>query len=299
MNSDQSHDPGDGLEARLTALLLGELTEDEAAALRRAIEQDPALSALHERLKHALSLVREAAADPAGQTAAPPAPLKLSEDRRQKLLAHFKTVELAVPPRRRGVHWLVPMSAAAALVVMIGARILAPGAFTGRSLLASRTAASENHVRLLEGAREQWAMEHGKSPGDAPTSAELADYFKGGAVKPVAGETYDMDALGKPATTTAPREGGEKPVTITTSGTAGETTFAFALPKEPAQAPGLDSVEAQKSSPPIVATTRSKAKEIFLPGSGNPGDGEKAQLEARADKPDLNSAVNGPVDSLF
>ena len=47
---------------RVTALLLGQLTGDEAAALRREMERDPALKLLHDRLHLTIGLVREASA---------------------------------------------------------------------------------------------------------------------------------------------------------------------------------------------------------------------------------------------
>ena len=49
------------IEAKLTALLLGELPEEEAKLLRWAITQDPGLEKLHDRLKLAIGLVREVA----------------------------------------------------------------------------------------------------------------------------------------------------------------------------------------------------------------------------------------------
>ena len=47
------------MEAKLTALLLGELHADEIAALSKAMEADPELAALYERLKVTVELVRE------------------------------------------------------------------------------------------------------------------------------------------------------------------------------------------------------------------------------------------------
>ena len=61
MNSDFPKSPREELEARLTALLLGELSEEEAAALRRAIEADVQLGRLYDRLKQTIDLVRATA----------------------------------------------------------------------------------------------------------------------------------------------------------------------------------------------------------------------------------------------
>ena len=119
MNPEMPQKPEEA-EASLTALLLGELPHEEAAALHHKLAQDAELAALYERLKHTINLVRETIGTPAEQTADQPAPLKLSEDRRQKLLQHFKTVaprEFA-RPRRRSMPWLVPVGIAAGFVIL-------------------------------------------------------------------------------------------------------------------------------------------------------------------------------------
>ena len=150
MNPDLSHHSREELEAGLTALLLGELPPEQAEALRRAIEQDAALAALHQRLKLTIDLVRETARQPAEQTAVPPASLKLSEGRRQKLLAHFKTVtpKEFVPPRLvrlRGRQWRSPalLAAAAGLVGLLALAVLLRGVSVGR-----RAPAAGNPVKL-------------------------------------------------------------------------------------------------------------------------------------------------------
>ena len=123
MNPDSPTDP---IESSLTALLLGELPHEQAAALHQKLAQDPELAKLYERLKLTINLVRETITSPAAQTAGQPAPLKLSDQRRQKLLQHFKTVapkEFA-PPRWRPVRWLIPVGIAAALVVILGGLLL-------------------------------------------------------------------------------------------------------------------------------------------------------------------------------
>jgi Mg-chelatase subunit ChlD len=126
MDSERSYH--EDIEARLTALLLGELPAEEAVALQEAIAQDPDLAKLYERLKETIALVRETEHSPATQTAAEPAPLTLSEDRRQKLLAHFKTVapkEFGRQPRRRSIS-LVELGVAAALVGLVSLGVLLP-----------------------------------------------------------------------------------------------------------------------------------------------------------------------------
>jgi Mg-chelatase subunit ChlD len=126
MNPEMPLKPQDESEAQLTALLLGELPHDQAAALHQKLAEDAELAKLYERLKQTINLVRETLATPAAQTAGQPTPLKLSDQRRQKLLQHFKTIapKEFVPPRRRGMPWLVPVGIAAAFVVILGGLLL-------------------------------------------------------------------------------------------------------------------------------------------------------------------------------
>ena len=101
MNSEMPKTPRQELEATLTALLLGELPTEKAAALRELIAKDPELAPLYERLKQTIGLVRETAV-PAEQ-GTQSAPLKLSTKRREQLLQHFKTIapkEFAKPKSR-------------------------------------------------------------------------------------------------------------------------------------------------------------------------------------------------------
>src|SRR2546425_988623 len=91
MTPDSSHTPREEQEMRLTALLLDELPAEEAAALRASMEQDPELRQLHERLKQTIGLVREAAGSVEGDKLGQIPELRLSADRREKLLPMFKT----------------------------------------------------------------------------------------------------------------------------------------------------------------------------------------------------------------
>src|SRR5438046_2782600 len=120
MNTEFPTTPREELEAKLTALLLGELPADEAFALGRAIEQDADLAMLYARLKATIGLVQEATVAAAAQSA-PASDLKLSSERREKLLAQLKTVkpkEFAELEQHR-TTWAVPM-AAAAIVMLLG-----------------------------------------------------------------------------------------------------------------------------------------------------------------------------------
>lgn len=117
------------IEAKLTALLLGELPAEEAQLLRWAISQDAALAQLHERLKLTVGFVREVAAHPADATPAQTTPLKLSGEKREKLLAHFKTVRPIIflpplPPKRRQFISLLEIAAVLTIVAVLAAMLL-------------------------------------------------------------------------------------------------------------------------------------------------------------------------------
>lgn len=127
--------PGDELEARVTALLLGELPPDQAAALRQSMAQDPALAALHARLAQTIDLVREAALQGATQVDPPPIPPRLSASRRERLLRAFRAVP-ALEPQRREIPWFIPMSLAALLVAMISSVVLWSGMSARRQQMA-------------------------------------------------------------------------------------------------------------------------------------------------------------------
>src|SRR5207244_4466118 len=90
--------------------------------------KDAELKKLHDRLKVAISLVQESSKSFAGETPALPgreASLKLSEQRREKLLAHFKTVAPAQlsQKRQRRFHWL-EMAAVLAIVAILAGLLL-------------------------------------------------------------------------------------------------------------------------------------------------------------------------------
>jgi len=307
MNPDNSQSPRQELEARLTALLLGELSDEEAASLRRIIEQDADLTRLYERLKQTIALAREATTNPTEQTAAQPAPLRLSGERRQKLLAHFKTVAPRefVQTRRRGVPWFVPMSAAAVMVAMIGATLLAPQSVSRRE-------------RLSAG----------------------SDYLKRGQVKSGAGDDYSyaIDAAGQPATVTPPvtivtsselrafyDADGEKNVPATPIPTTKEklavAKFRVGAKGGPSQAeawqdrlakePGVTALTDSQSVEEGRSVAATRRREIVLPwgaepaGSANQGGGLAGGGGSGGRAPDQglfevarSHAVNGSFDGL-
>ena len=126
MNPQPPFPPHDDLEARITALLLGELPETEAAALRREIAASTALQKLHDELARTIGLVREARGAADEKTGPTAEPLTLSSDKRDRLLAAFKTVPLPVAGKKRRlvVPWREAASVAAMLAVLAGVTTL-------------------------------------------------------------------------------------------------------------------------------------------------------------------------------
>ncbi len=62
-----------------------------------------------------------------------------------------------------------------------------------------------NNLRILEGGKDQWALEMKKGTGDLPPVSELKTYLKGDAMPtPVVGETYNINVVGTAATATTP-----------------------------------------------------------------------------------------------
>ena len=129
MNPETPKPNREEIEVRLTALLLGELPPSEAELLRWNIAQDTQLAQLHDRLKNAMNLVREVASHPEEPAAKPGAPLRLSDERRQKLLAHFKTVTPSEftqgqdKPGRK-TSWLLPLAAVLMVSAVLAAMLL-------------------------------------------------------------------------------------------------------------------------------------------------------------------------------
>ena len=169
MNPEMPQKPQDESEARLTALLLGELPHEQAAALHQKLAQDAELAKLYERLKHTINLVRESLATPAAQTSDQPTPLKLSADRREKLLQHFKTVAPIefIPIRRRAMPWLVPVGIAAALVVIAGS--LAMPRFANRTKSMGAWGWGDTHAA----SDEQYAKLRSLAPARGGRSEDL------------------------------------------------------------------------------------------------------------------------------
>jgi len=112
--------PREQLETQITAMLLGELSPEEALRVKQAVDSDPELSELRDRLKTAIELVNKTLHQRTEQTGQLSAN-RLSEKRRQQLLAHFKLTPAITPnpARKWRVPWFIPMAAAALLIGLV------------------------------------------------------------------------------------------------------------------------------------------------------------------------------------
>jgi secreted protein with Ig-like and vWFA domain len=134
MNPDQPS--REQIEARLTALLLGELPAAEAELLRWTISRDPELQKQHDQLKVTMGFVREAMKNPTGAPLNKETPLKMAQERRQTLLTHFKTARpqsahkpesfwlkrIDILPRK--VSPLIPALVVIAIIALLAAALL-------------------------------------------------------------------------------------------------------------------------------------------------------------------------------
>ncbi|MGA2248006.1 MAG: von Willebrand factor type A domain-containing protein [Verrucomicrobiota bacterium] len=170
MNPDQPS--REQIETRITALLLGELPADEAALLRYTMAQDPALQRLHDELQSTLVLVREAARNPEEPTIEKAAPLELSAERRQKLLAHFKTPRPKADPPQP-LFWLKPINVSPLIKMLAAAAILAVLAVMLLPALSTAKRKSQR-VDILGAGRREEMVARLQEMENTPAKANIA-----------------------------------------------------------------------------------------------------------------------------
>lgn len=107
------------LEAQVTALLLGELSPEEAARVRSAIEREPELAEVHDRLEATIQLVSEAIKAPESSLNGPE-PLVLRAEKRAALLDSLRTTPIPPRPARARDHWNLSLAIAALFVILLG-----------------------------------------------------------------------------------------------------------------------------------------------------------------------------------
>jgi Mg-chelatase subunit ChlD len=194
MNPELPPNPRAELEARVTAWLLGELSAEEAAAVQEMIAKDAELGRLRDRLAQTLNLLRETVATPMGETPVQPAPLKLSPERREKLLAHFKTIapEEFAQPRRRITTLIIQLAAVFAILAILSS-MLVPS--LAKSKQKGQRVSIQNNLRQIETAKRIWADDQNQPPTAIPTARDLAPYLGRAEMPAVSGETYYYGAV--------------------------------------------------------------------------------------------------------
>lgn len=121
MNSEDKNRDSEELELRMIAMLLGESSAAEKEELHRLIDKDPALARQLDRLKATIGWIAEAAPEKSVPEQSHE-PAQLDENRRRALLMTFggPSAEQVVIKPARSVHWAVPLSLAASIVLLIG-----------------------------------------------------------------------------------------------------------------------------------------------------------------------------------
>jgi Mg-chelatase subunit ChlD len=257
MNPELPPNPREELEQRLTALLLGELSAEESAALHRAMEQDGELAKLFARLHHTVSLVRETVASPAEPAAAPAAPLKLSAPRRDKLLAHFKTVspkQFASEKRKLG-----PMFVALAALLVICALLAAisfptVSRFSSRSMEVSAPAPALEFIPSVRGSGEVGELAALERVGDVVDRSALLAVNSG-----------TSEAAGD--------EGMKRPMGVTSLPVRPATSIALPAPADNNGYWADDSSAGKDGKYPGDAMEQGRAFYRIAPGSGGGGGG--------------------------
>ena len=90
------------------------------------------------------------------------------------------------------------LTAGACVAVVIFALAYADRPPHGPMGFASRSQPTDcvNHLRIIDGAKEQFAIEHGKTNGESVTMADLAPYLHSFEITCPEGGQYELRAIG-------------------------------------------------------------------------------------------------------
>ena len=161
-------DPNDSreqTEARIVALLLGEASPFEQAALSDLLRQDATLAAFHDEMKHVLSLVQAASAKNETTHTPTPAPPKLKPEKMRALNALFNQDapvtrhEVVIPFWRK--PWFIPASIAAGLVLLFAVGLSLPALSKAKSKSLAQLSRSNNTIANLrpEDGSRVWGLD--------------------------------------------------------------------------------------------------------------------------------------------
>lgn len=152
MNPETPKSLREELESRVTALLLGELSPDEAALLREIIAHDAELAKRHDQLKETIALVRETVRSEAEPPAPAAASLRLSAERRKRLQTAFLIPPLKpeLKPKSRAGLRLIELLVVLSIVAVLAAMLLPSLA---KSKAKAQRVSVQNNLKQLDVAK--------------------------------------------------------------------------------------------------------------------------------------------------
>ena len=112
------------------------------------------------------------------------------------------------PPDSLTVTKVFGIVALVAVIAIVAASILTPNYFSGRRETAPKNTCI-NNLRLIDGAKQTWALENHKSDTDIPTWTDIEPYLGRGSTDHVAlkcpsGGTYTLRSVSNKPTCSIP-----------------------------------------------------------------------------------------------
>ena len=104
-----------------------------------------------------------------------------------------KLREYRTAPARRSGYTLIEIMIVVSLIGLLTA-IAIPNFMKSRE--SSQLSCIFDNVRVIESAKDQWALQNHKGTGDTAGWTDISEYLKGGTFKLAASETYSINPIG-------------------------------------------------------------------------------------------------------